>query len=192
MTAWELCTEQDVRDIQTIPVTIPETWSEMVEGMIRQHTGLNKLAITEATYTDTKSGDNSTFMRLKNSPITSVTSVTIDGVSVSLSDVYVGEYFIQLETGVFTYGTRNVVIVYTAGGGTVTPDIRMAAAEMIVAIANYYGRAGADQSIKWATMQDGNATKRGGEDSSTTQLGLPSHLRGIMRATIANNRIKIG
>lgn len=189
--AWELCTEQDVRDIQTMPSTIPETWSEMVEGMVRQHTGLNKLGVTSASYTDTKSGDNSTFMRLRNSPLIAVASVTIDGVAVSSDYIYAGEYFIQLTEGkVFTYGTRNVVVVYTAGEGTITPDVRLASAQMVAAVANYYGRAGADQSIKWSTGTD--PTERGGEDSSTTKLGLSSHLRGIMTATIFNKKIKIG
>lgn len=189
MTAWTLCSEQDVRDLQTMPSTIPETWSEMVEGKIRTYTGLTMLGLTEDTFTQYLSGDNTSIIRLKKSPITAVTSLTIDGIAVASTDMYVGEYTVQLLGGsVFTYGTRNVIAVYTAGGGTVTPDIRMAAAQMVVAVNNFYGRGGVDASMKWSTMTDG---ERGGEESASKKLGLSSHLEGIMKETITNKRIKI-
>lgn len=189
MTAWTLCSEQDVRDLQTMPATIPETWSEMVEGMIREHTGLTMLGLTEDTFTQYISGDNSNIIRVKKSPIVSVTSLTIDGVSVDSANMYIGSYSIQLLNGlVFTYGTRNVIVTYTAGSGSITTDIRMAAAQMIVAVNNYYGRGGSDASMKWSTMTDG---ERGGEDSATKNLGLAGHLESIMKATIKNKRMKI-
>lgn len=186
--AWDLCSEQDVRDIQTVPTTIPETWSEMVEGMIREHTGLTRLGLTEETYTDYISGDNTTLVRLRKRPVTGITSITIDGVSVDTSNILFGDYYVQLLSGTFTYGVRNVVVTYTAGGGTVTSDIRMAAATMVVAVANFYGRAGSDQSIKWSSMTDG---ERGGESSPSARLGLADHLNSIMRSMIKNRSIKI-
>lgn len=186
MTAWTLCTEQDVRDIQTMPSTIPESWSEMVEGMIREHTGLTKLGLTSEEFTEYRSGDNSTFLRLKNSPVQSVSSLTIDGVAVSSTDYVVGTYYVQLLSGVFSYGVRNVVITYSAGDGEVDPDIRLAASMMLVAVNNYFGRGGADASIKWTTL---SGSEKGGEQS---KLGLADHLNGIMKATIRQKRIKIG
>lgn len=189
--AWEICTEQDVRDIQTVPEIVPETWSTMVEGLVRNYTGYNKLGVAVAEYTDTKSGDNSSFMRLRNAPVDSITSVTIDSVSVGSDYIYTGEYFVQLTDGkVFTYGTRNVVVVYQAGSLIVPDDIRMAAATMIVAVANFYGRGGADQSIKWSTGDSQNAQT--GEDSPSSKLGLASHLQGIMRTMITSRKVKIG
>lgn len=189
MTAWTLCSEQDVRDLQTMPATIPETWSEMVEGMIRQYTGLTMLGLDTDTFTQYLSGDNSTIIRLKKSPIIAVSSLTIDSVAVASADMYVGSYFVQLLNGsVFTYGTRNVIVTYTAGGGDISTDIRMSAAQMVVAVNNFYGRGGSDASIKWSTMTDG---ERGGEDSATKNLGLSGHLESIMKATIKNKRIKI-
>jgi len=194
MYAWTLCTEQDVRDIQTIPDTIPESWSTRVEGLIRQHTGLNRLGLAVVTFEDTRSGDDSTLMRIKKSPISTLNSLTISDYSVASTNIYVGEYFVQLKNGLtFTRGVRNVVINYDAGGGDVTEDITMAAAQMIVAISNYYGRQGADASLKWSTMmEDGRDHTRGGEAGPSKRMGLSAHLESIMLTTIKTHRIKIG
>jgi len=192
--AWTLCTEQDVRDIQTMPTTIPDSWSDMVEGLIRSFTGFSDLGNTSAEYTDCKSGDGTALLRTRHSPIIAVSSVTIDGAAVDADNLYVGEYFIELKNGLtFTRGIRNVEITYTAGEGTVPEDIRLAAATMIVAINNYDARGGADASLKFSTMvDDGRDHTRGGEASPVDRMGLVSHLKGIMRTTIYKRQLRIG
>ena len=185
--AWTLCTEQDARDIQTLPEIIPDSWSDFVEGMIREHIGQTQLGLPTTSFTEYISGDNTTLIRLKNAPIIAVSSLTVTGVAVASADMYVGSYYVQLLEGSFTLGTRNVIISYTAGGGTVSADVQLSAAMMIVAMSNYYGRYGADTSIKWATS-DG---QRAGEETGNEKLGLSGHLRAIMRSTILDRKIKI-
>ena len=185
--AWTLCTEQDARDIQTLPEIIPESWSDFVEGMIREHIGQTRLGLPTSSFTEYISGDNTTLIRLKNAPIIAVSSLTVTGVAVASADMYVGSYYVQLLEGSFTLGTRNVIISYTAGGGTVSADVQLAAAMMVVAMNNYYGRYGADASLKWATPEDG---QRAGE-ATDGKLGLAGHLRSIMQATILDRKIKI-
>ena len=92
----------------------------------------------------------------------------------------------------FTPGNLNVSVTYVAGGGLdpngliADPLIRLTAAAMIVAIANYKGRAGADSSIKW-----GNADQKEGNSTPTFDVGLTSHLRRIMKNMLRRSRLRI-
>jgi hypothetical protein len=164
----------------------------MVEGMIREYVGQSRLALPSSEFTDYISGDNTTLLRLRNSPVIAVSSVVVSSTAITSANLYTGAYYIQLLEGTFTKGVRNVVVTYTAGGGTVTPDVRMAAAMMIVAVNNYYGRGGSDASLKWSTMMDdGRDHQRGGEDSPVKRMGLAAHLRGIMSTVINQKRFRI-
>ena len=192
--AWTFCTEQDVRDIQVMPATIPDSWSDDSEGLIREYTGYNNLGLTSTEYTEVKSGDGATLLRMRHSPIIAVTAVSVNDVAVDLANVYVGEYFIELKNGLsFTHGVRNVSVTYTAGEGEITTDIKTACIMMIVAYNNYYSRGGADASLKFSTMlDDGRDHTRGGESSPVDRMGFASHLEGIMRTIIKKRKLKIG
>jgi len=162
----------------------------MVEGMIREFIGRPQLGLTTTSFTETKSGDGSTWMRLKHTPIVAVSQILVSDVAVDADNIYVGEYYVQLKNNLsFTRGVRNVDITYTAGSGDVTADIRLAAATMIVAINNFYGRQGSDSSLKWSTMTD--SKDKGGEPSPDKNLGLASHLDGIMKSMIKKKTLKI-
>lgn len=69
-------------------------------------------------FTETKNGNGMTTMPLDNKPITGVTSVTVDGVSIparatpTSSGFSFSENCVYLSGYVFTRGARNVVIAY--------------------------------------------------------------------------------
>ena len=93
------------------------------------------------SYTETRNGNNRARMMLNNSPIQSLTSVTIDGAAVPISTgPTVGGYTfdshcVYLRPGAgfdqFDRGVQNVVIVYTAGFTSVPSDVAQACIELI-------------------------------------------------------------
>lgn len=194
MSAWTFCSKQDVTDINTVAeASLLDSWSESAEGMIREHLGQSHFGLSEETFVEYRNGDGSYRMRLRHAPVASVASVVVDGVVIGASDYYVGFNFIELLDGLlFTSGVRNVVITYNAGGGEITPDVRLCAATMLVAFYNYYGRSGADASLKWSTMMDdGRDHTRAGEAGPGKRVGFLGHLNTIMQATLRARRIKI-
>jgi hypothetical protein len=152
--SWTLCSKADVISIHpTNEAALPDLWSDAVEQLIREHLSKPGLGLSQDEVTESYSGDGTPVLILHRLPIISVSSVTIDGVVVS--DYTVNKTSIQL-TGeqTFTDGNLNVSVTYVSGGGLdengliADPLIRLTAAAMVVAIANYKGRAGADSSVK--------------------------------------------
>lgn len=107
----------------------------------------------QATYTESRNGNGSDRIAVKNRPLTGVTSVSINTLSVpaapdAASFGYVfDDTFIYIRAGQklspppagsqggfpyrFERGVQNVVLVYTAGFGTVPADVNQAACEWI-------------------------------------------------------------
>ena len=100
------------------------------------------------SYTETRNGNNRARMMLNNSPITAVSSLSIDGYSIPASTgPTVGGYTFDSHSlylrpgyingsgfgayGEFTGGIQNVVIAYTAGFATVPSDVAQACIELI-------------------------------------------------------------
>ena len=191
--AWTLCKKDDVRSIHPISETdLQDLWSEAVEALIRRHLGEPYLGVSQAL-SELYSGDGSSVILLKHPPVIAVSLVTI-------SDWIVpAEYYIVTPTSIqlldeltFDDGNLNVSVDYTSGGGLTTdgiiddPIIRLTAASMVVAIAQYKGRAGADASIKW-----GSADQKDGEPSPTFNAGLTSHLNTIMKRMLRRSHLRI-
>ncbi len=101
-----------------------------------------------ASYTEVRNGNNRPRMMLNNSPITAVSSLSIDGYSIQVSSgPTVGGYTFDNHSiylrpgyingsgfrgyGEFTRGIQNVVIAYTAGFATVPSDVAQACIELI-------------------------------------------------------------
>lgn len=96
-----------------------------------------------AAYSDTFDGDGGTEHVLRSvvvprkAPVPPVTvqSVTVDGVTVTPLAAGVGWYLsdgvVRLVGSVFTVGTRNAVIAYTAGYATAPLDLAQATAEHV-------------------------------------------------------------
>lgn len=187
MAAWELCTKEDVTNMHPIPKgELEDSWSLQVEGLIRQHLGTPYLGAEVVITDEVHNGDGTPYLRVKDPPIVSVQDVRINGVSVLATDFIVQKNIIQLENEIFPRGNANVEIDYTAGGTDIDPVISLTAASMIVAIINYKKRFGADSSIKWS-----NKDSQTGEPTPNMTMGLPQHLRGIMRQLLRRDNPRV-
>jgi hypothetical protein len=89
--------------------------------------------IASGSYTDTLNGNGKTVLCFLHSPVTAVTSVTIDGVAIPArtapggSGFYFDSDFLYLDGYCFTKNSRqNVVVVSTAGFAVVPFDLGIA------------------------------------------------------------------
>lgn len=129
---WVICSRQDVQDFTNIPNNaLPDSWSEIVEGMIRQRVGSPYVGKTE-TITETHTGTGDGIITVERPPLASVTSITIDG------DLYVDE-FVPSATGVtipsanFALGAE-AVIVYESLGITVVEEQSIYEATRVITV----------------------------------------------------------
>jgi len=186
--AWTLCSKQDVAVLHHIEVTsLQDAWSEMVEGLISEYMG-SPAIVQDTTYTETFDGDGKDIITVRRPPIKTVTSVSFSGTSISSGDYEVGDTIIKLLYYGTPAGSRNVEVVYVSGYSDDVPaSVRLAAAAMIAAISNHYGRFGADTSLKWADVQDTRTS-----NTPTKAGGLITHLESIMKSIIRRNKIRVG
>lgn len=84
------------------------------------------------SHTEKFSGNLKSAYLPRNFPITSVTSVTIDGVGVPASSITFDDCQIILKDRVFTRGVQNVEITYVSGFATIPDDLKFAVAELVV------------------------------------------------------------
>lgn len=177
MAAWELCTKEDIGSLHPVNVAeLEDSWSLMVEALIRQHLGTPYLGSTQAITAEVHNGDNTPYLRVKKPPIDSVTAIRINEVVVLPADYIVSANHVQLEAELFLRGNANVQIDYVSGSTVIDPVVMLTATSMVVAVLNYKKRFGADASIKWS-----DADTKGGENSANKNLGLTSHLKEIMK-----------
>ena len=175
--AWTLCSKEDVLNIQPIPKSeLEDSWSEVVEALIRQHLGTPYLGSTQEITGEKHNGDGTQYMRVKSPPISAVSAIRINGASLLATDFVVHNNYIQLVYETFPRGNLNVEIDYTSGSTNIDPVTKLAASSMIVTIFNYKKRFGADASIKWS-----NPDKEKGESTPNQDLGLTEHLTSIMK-----------
>jgi hypothetical protein len=84
------------------------------------------------TVVEPRDGDGTTRLLLRQFPVNSVTSVTVDGATIPKRTTTDGEGWILSRDGIdligysFTAGLSNVVIVYSAGYATCPDDLRLA------------------------------------------------------------------
>lgn len=89
-------------------------------------------AIPATSYKHSADGPGSTFMVVKNYPITRVSSVTVDGVVVPLSNISFDERTIYLDGAYrFNRGRNNIALRYTAGYDEVPFDLAQACIETV-------------------------------------------------------------
>jgi hypothetical protein len=104
--------------------------------------------ILSATYTETRDGDGSRRLLLKNFPVSSVTSLSVDGVTIparaSLSDdgYVLRSDGLDLVGYVFARGVQNVSIVYVAGYSATPADLEQAVNEHVALRYRDRGREG--------------------------------------------------
>lgn len=88
--------------------------------------------VLSATYTETRDGNNSQRMKMRNFPITLVTLVKVDNVVIPETERAFNDASIVLRgCRWFSKGILNVEVTYVAGYAVVPPDIEQACIEMI-------------------------------------------------------------
>jgi uncharacterized phiE125 gp8 family phage protein len=93
-----------------------------------------------ADYTETREGDGGNSMVLRHWPLTAITSITVNGVTVSSGNYYIDmdldperrwEVFLTDASGLVFTDTQAVVIAYAAGYAAVPDDIDQAVIEWV-------------------------------------------------------------
>ncbi len=87
--------------------------------------------IASATYAETRNGMGGATLFLRNRPVTSVASVTIDGVAVAATDYRFDAGAIYLLHRSFAKGAQNVTVQYTAGYAATPPEIEQACIALV-------------------------------------------------------------
>lgn len=184
--AWTFCTKQDVLDIVgTSEDKLKDFWSTIAEAFIRTHMGAKYLG-NETEITEYYDGNDGDTLIVRNPPISSVSSITVDGVSMSTDNYLAYETSICLLNGyTFDAGKRNVVITYTSGENTVSDDVRIACAFMIQAIFEHYDSLGTRTSDIFADAE------LMGDVPPNVNIGLISHLQMIMRGLLRRYKIRV-
>jgi hypothetical protein len=120
--------------------------------------------LLRATYTETRSGYNTTRIYPTQYPVASVASVKIDGATIPPRTAYgqlgwaLADNRIELVGYTFTRGVGNVEIVYDAGYETVPEDVEQALIERVVLSFKRKDNLGAGQvSVQGETVQFSDA-----------------------------------
>ncbi len=188
--AWELCSKSDVVSITHAPeAALEDLWSDAADGLIRQYLGMPNLGKQVTVADELYNGDGTHILIVRQPPIASVTSLSLDGGALLEGDYVVTPYSVQLLYGNFPKGVLNVKLSYVSGSvevDVIDPIVRMTAAAMVAAIWNYRSRGGADASIKWGTVTPGE-----GEENPNQKVGLTSHLSTIMRRMLRRERLRV-
>lgn len=194
---WTLCTKEDVIALlPTSAANIPDFFSIVVEGLIRERIGAPGIGGHALIEREQHRGSGTNMLFVKNAPILGVSELRIQNILVPATDYVVGKRSVELKYGLFPDTCYDIFISYASGTEIdeeglvnikdVEPSVRLAAASMIVAMLNYRGKAGADQSIKWS-----NVEQKEGESSPNVNVGLTSHLVKIMDRMLRRETIKV-
>lgn len=85
-----------------------------------------------ADYDHRQDGNGSNYMVCRNSPVQSITSITVDGAAIPAANISFEDSTIYLSGRyVFTRGRGNVALVYTAGFDDVPPDLVQACIDLV-------------------------------------------------------------
>jgi hypothetical protein len=186
--AWTFCTKSDVVEMHPCQeADLQDSWSDMVEDLIRQHMGQPYLGDSQVILDEYHSGTGLKVLLVNKSPILTVESVVIGNVTLAATDYTCSDDAIVLFSRTFTEGWMNVKISYTSGTSTVDNVTRLAATAMIVAVLNYRKRYGADSSMKWAQFTE----QKAGEETANANFGLTTHLNGIMRQVLRRPSVRV-
>ncbi len=123
--AWALTTTALVKSWLTISSSGDDTIiDEIIADVTRAFKNFTGRQLESAAFTETLNGKNVRQVPLKNTPITAVSAVTVDGTSIlstsvsttygfMFDDDYI--YIVASRLPGFTRGLRNIVIAYTGG-----------------------------------------------------------------------------
>jgi len=130
-----LCT---LADVQGIAGATTAAQDSIINGIIPRvsdfiHTRCRRKFPAQA-FTETHDGNGKPDLRVRNPPIVTLTSITIDAVAQTLADlkVYSGsnEGKIYHSKSLFSLGRRNIIVAYSGGFSTLPGEIMEVAIEM--------------------------------------------------------------
>ncbi len=135
--------------------------------------------VLQAAYTETRDGHGGTRMILLRYPVATSPelTLTVDGTTVPKRAAVDGEGWVltdkqigvlDLVGYVFTQGTQNVVIAYTAGYATVPTDIEQACIEHVALRYSDRKRVGVD------------SMSAGGESAQFSNVGALAYIEGVL------------
>ena len=186
MTAWTLCTKEEVVLIHTYPIDqLQDLWSEVVEDLIKERLGAPHYGDSQVLINETHNGDGNNILVVRKPPIISVEDIRISAVALTSAEYVVFPNHVALVAQNFPEGILNVQIDYTSGQLTVKPTVKLTAIAMIAAIINYTRRYGADSSFKFGSP-DGQI----GEKTPNLNVGLTSHLTTIMKRMLRREKVR--
>lgn len=133
--------------------------------------------VVSGNYTHTFDGNGSRGLTLRQAPVSAVSSVTVDGVTIPARTSVSGDGWVldgdrvELVGYTFTRGTQNVVVAYTAGYPAIP-------AEVAQAVAEHVGLRFRDRDWGGATMkiQSGDLVDHRGSSSS----GAWAYISGVI------------
>jgi hypothetical protein len=111
--------------------------SSLVSGVSRWIENWLSRTIASATYAETLDGNGKDAIFLTNTPITAVSSVKVNGVSIPARASVTGSGYTFDEDGIylvgycFTKGRRNVDLGYTAGFASTPEDLELATKKLV-------------------------------------------------------------
>jgi hypothetical protein len=126
-----------VQGLEVADNTFDVLLARLITAVSAQFVADSGTNISQATYTERRSGNGRAALTLKNAPVSSVTSVTVDGTTVAAQTVVGGPGWVldgstlQLVGSKFTEGTLNVTVVYVAGYALVPLDVEQAVIKMV-------------------------------------------------------------
>ncbi len=143
--ATELCSTTDLKVLLGISSSNQDSLLALIKASVEQYaktyTGRDLLV---ASYTEYYDGDGGSVLRLDQSPIISISSISIDAARIfaaasliPATDI-IGDAkssllgFVELLTYSFSRGVKNVKVVYSAGYSTVPADLS-GAVKLIIA-----------------------------------------------------------
>ena len=189
--AWKYCKKDEAASFSGLDVSkFHDFMSAIVEEMIDDYEG--KSFGDAVQYIESYDGNGTDTLFVNNVPIVAVTSLAVDGSSVSTSEYKVYDHYIRLVSSSgsriktamgdvgssFPVGQQNVTVTYTANQATIPGRVRFCAIQMLTVIALMSERGGSDTIIPM--------TRAGQEFGSnrTLSMDVSKKLRTVMDNTL--------
>lgn len=177
-----LATLKEWLNIPSSTTTSDALLSRMISACSNYIQTFMSRTIAVAGYTETRNGMGSCRMMLKNTPVVSVESLSIDGLAIPVRPTlgpnsstlpwgYVfDDQILYLSGYVFNRGAQNVAVSYHAGFATTPPDIEQACIDMIGDWFKYKDRIGKlSEGIEQQTI-------------TFTNADIPARSKGVLLA----------
>ena len=201
--AWTVATKADVRTLFPLDADdLQDQWSTWAEALLLEYLGVDTVAdiTTSTNFVEYLSGNGGNVL-LAHNPINTLNSVglvasdgTVDSQTVTNYRAIGHELIASLSTTVpdeyeyFPEGYRNIKIDYDTV--VASQEIyKLAIVMMVVAMASFEGRKGADADMEWGVC---TSSRFGGLETANMNVGLVSYLNAILDQVIGKKgRVKI-